>query len=140
MIIYQIKIEEAEGLLHACISSLISSQLTHSLNFSDQNSYSTEISSQNELFNMYIVEKKVTKRLLIQNSRPKCFKTTTFDRFRRKAGGVRRFNTVLNLKCFHLRSCYLVPHWYHAHIPVNFMVYFSSGCQKFLALYNGIAF
>ena len=58
MIIYQIKIEEAEGLLHACISSLISSQLTHSLNFSDQNSYSTEISSQNELFNMYIVEKK----------------------------------------------------------------------------------
>ena len=104
------------GLLHACISSLISSQLTHPLNFSDQNSYSTEISSQNELFNMYIVEKKVTKRLLIQNSRPKCFKTTNFDRFRRKAMGVRRFNIVLNLQCFHLRSCNLVPHWYHIYL------------------------
>ena len=88
MIIYQIKIEEGDGLLHACISSLILSQLTHLLNFSDQNSYSTEISSQNELFNMYIVEKKATKRLLIQNSCPKCFKTTNLTDFVAKLWGL----------------------------------------------------
>ena len=58
MNIYQTKIEEGMGLLHACISCLISSQLTHPLNFSDLNSHFTKISSQNKLFNMYIKRQK----------------------------------------------------------------------------------
>ena len=109
MIIYQIKIEEGDGLLHACISSLILSQLTHLLDFSDQNSYSTEISSQNELFNMYIVEKKATKRLLIQNSCPKCFKTTHLTDFVAKLGGLGAFNIAFTYEAatlYHIGTTY----------------------------------
>ena len=43
------------------------------LNFPDLNSYSAEISSQNKLFNMYVVEKKSNKRFLMQNFPPGMF-------------------------------------------------------------------
>ena len=56
--------------------------------------------------------------------------------------GVKNFNILpdvlcewplMFLACYHQRSSNLVPH-----MPVNFMVYSNSGCQKCLALHNGL--
>ena len=63
----------------------IISRSTTPLNFTDLNSYFTEISSQNKFFNMYIVKEKATRKFLMQNFLPGMFKMTNFDRFHRKA-------------------------------------------------------
>ena len=68
----------------------IISRSTTPLNFTDLlNSYSTEISSQNKFFDMYIVKEKATRKFLMQNFLPGMFKMTNFDRFHREAMGVR---------------------------------------------------
>ena len=46
------------------------------------NSYSTEITLQNTLLNMQIVNKKGVGDSLCKIFHPKCFKTSNFDRFR----------------------------------------------------------
>ena len=69
----------------------IISRSTNPLNFTDLNSYSTEISSQNKFFDMYIVKEKATRKFLMQNFLPGMFKMTNFDRFHREAMGAGAF-------------------------------------------------
>ena len=75
----------------------IISRSTTPLNFTDLNSYSTEISSQNKFFDMYIVKEKATRKFLMQNFLPEMFKMTNFDRFHREAMGVRRLLSISRL-------------------------------------------
>ena len=75
----------------------IISRSTTPLNFTDLNSYSTEISSQNKFFDMYIVKEKATRKFLMQNFLPGMFKMTNFDRFHREARGVRGLLSISRL-------------------------------------------
>ena len=75
----------------------IISRSTTPLNFTDLNSYSTEISSQNKFFDMYIVKEKATRKFLMQNFLPGMFKMTNFDRFHREAMGVRGLLSISRL-------------------------------------------
>ena len=75
----------------------IISRLTTPLNFTDLNSYSTEISSENKFFDMYIVKEKATRKFLMQNFLPGMFKMTNFDRFHREAMGVRGLLSISRL-------------------------------------------
>ena len=66
--------------LRACFRHFL---LCFHLNFTHRsNSYSTEITLQNTLLNMQIVNKKGVGDSLCKIIHPKCFKTTNFDRFR----------------------------------------------------------
>ena len=88
----------------------IISRSTTPLNFTDLlNSYSTEISSQNKFFNMYIVKEKATRKFLMQNFLPGMFKMTNFDRFHREAMGVRGLLSTSGYSFTFLTKDHLVP-------------------------------
>ena len=65
--------------LRACFRYFL---LCFHLNFNTSISHSTEITLQNTLLNMQIVNKKGVGDSLCKIFHPKCFKTTNFDRFR----------------------------------------------------------
>ena len=122
----------------------IISRSTTPLNFTDLNSYSTEISSQNKFFDMYIVKEKATRKFLMQNFLPGMFKMTNFDRFHREAMGVRGLLSITRLLVYffdelkdHLVPLFLLAGGVNAFAGVLFSVIL---CDKRILLERGLLY